>query len=839
MATYYSQSSGVWSSLTRWDTVAGGGGSDPASVAAMEDNLFVIQAGHVIDFDIDTSAWTTGFQTITITGDNANPGTLRCDSTTLAAGTYNVKMKTGYSIVGSSGAVTYHGRILVNSDGNWDTTTALANDRKFIISTLTGTSTAATMNATHLDIKLFCTQPTISYVEVYGVPFVVTFTNATEKFTIISPTNTPAIPPNGTPVTLTGTLPAELTEGTTYYVKAVSGATGELEASIGGGTIALSDDGSGTIYMHYGCWGPVTQSTNVNTTTGVITWNGVPPAADTPVRVKSSGILPIGLLAYDLYYIRTVSGNTCKLSLIPGSDTGIVIPTAVGTGNISMYCGSSYTNSKVVNIIQDVTTDWVATAGGNGDNIVLANYGPAAYDQQRDVLATITAKIMVLTTNNVNSAQYPLARIYLTARNVAFRSASTGNQPSITNAVGCTFQCEISKTVASGTTFYGSGLNNSCNSNTVSGIITGCNYAIYSTCNGNTISGTIIGCSSGMYSACNTNTIAASGAIVGCSYGINTSCSNNSILGTIIGCSAGFITLCNGNTISGGIYGCLAALNTSCTKNTISGTISGCSYVLTTTCCGNTISGMITGCSNAIKESSNGNIVTGIISGCSYTLISSSSNNLISGMITGTVSICTPSLYSVNTLINVGGIASSPTFGDRNTTGIIMRLASENHGRVEGAMKIFEEFGDIVKTACDGTGAAPTQDPDGGTGNCIEVSNLQSNLSVYDPLPIFTSHRIWMEIGTHTVTYKVQTNFVSGITAGNLKLMARYITTDGASAEVTHAPSISVRTGTTDWTQTLAVTFVCARAGWADLRMDFYQYESGKVLYVWPTPVIS
>ena len=682
MATYYSQSSGVWSSLTRWDTNPGGGESDPASVAAMEDSLFVIQADHVIDFDIDTSAWTVGFQTITITGHDTTPGVLRCDSTTLAAGTYNVKMKAGFSIVGSAAAVTEHGRILANSDGAWATTTVLANDRKFIISTVgTTSSTVVTIDATHLNIRLFCKQPALyDYVEVYGVPFVVTFANATEKFTIVSPTNSPAIPPNGTPIILSGTVPAELTAGTTYFVKAVSGATGELEATIGGGTIAITDDGSGTIYMHYGCWGPVAQATNVNTTTGVITWNGVPPAEDTPVRVKSSVTLPTGLTAYDLYYVRTISGNTCKLSLISGSDAGIVIPSAVGTGNISMYVGSSYTNSKVVNVIQDVTTDWVATAGGNGGNVVLYNYGPANSDQQRDTIATYNALYLKLTTNNINSAQYPLARIYLAARNVALRSTSTGTQPIVGASTGGIFQCEIRKSSGTGTIFAGYGL-----------------YISY--------------------------------------------------------------------------------------NNTVSGVISGCSYLIRS-----------------------------------------------GGVVSAT-------LISVNT-------TTSPAFYDRNTTNYSMRIACENWGRSEGSMKIYEMFGDIVKTACDGTGDAPSVDPDGGTGNCIEVSNVQSNLgiptgAIYpNVLPIFTNHRIWMTAASHTVTYKVQTTF-AGITAGNLILTARYISTGGALAEITNAPAINTRADDTDWTQTLAVTFEPVRAGWVDFKMVLQEYESGNEVYVWPTPVIS
>ena len=774
MATYYSQSSGVWSTLSRWNTNAGGGGSSPTSIAAMEDHIYIIQAGHTIDYDIDTSAWTVGFQTITITGSNSTPGMLRCDSTTLPAGTYNVKMKTGFSIVGTA-SVTNLGRILANSDGDWATTTALANDRKFFITSLTGTSTVDTITATNLSIRLFCTQPTIPYVEIYGVPFVVTFNNTTEKFTIVSPTNTPAIPPNGTPITLTGTLPAELTAGTTYYVKAVSGATGELEASIGGGTINLSNDGSGTIYMHYGCWGPVAQATNVNTTTGVITWNGVPPAANTAVKVRSSGTLPTGLSEDSIYYVRTISGNTCKLSLISGNDVGIVIPTAVGSGNISMYCGSSYTNSKVMNVLQDVTTDWTTTVGGNGSNVVLCDIAPENYDQQRDVLATIGTKVLVFTTNNVDSIQFPLARIYLTARNVAIKSASTGASSLISGGTGNVFQCELSRAAASGTTFYGTAIINSSSNNTISGTITGCTTALNSSSN-NTISGAITGCS------------------------IAHSSSSN-------------------NTISGAITGCGTALNSSSNNNTISGAIIGCTIAL---------------------SSSSNNTISGTITGCNIALNSSSSNNTISGAIINCTTLCVLGTFNYATLINTQGLSTTPTFSGRNAVASQVRIASENHGAIEGAMKIFENFGDIVKTTRTGDG------PAGATGDCIEVSNLQSNLGypagqvVPNPLPIFMNHRIWLPAATHIVTYKTQNTFTSGIAAGNLKLTARYITTGGLGADVSAAPALAIRADASDWTQTLAVTFTSVRAGWVDFRMDLYQtYQAGKAVFVWPTPVIT
>jgi hypothetical protein len=153
-------------------------------------------------------------------------------------------------------------------------------------------------------------------------------------------------------------------------------------------------------------------------------------------------------------------------------------------------------------------------------------------------------------------------------------------------------------------------------------------------------------------------------------------------------------------------------------------------------------------------------------------------------------------------------------------------------------------FGDIVKTACNGSGDAPSADPDGGSGDCLEVSDVKSNLgmptgNIYpNILPIFTQHRIWMTAVAHTITYKVQTTY-SSISAGNLKLTARYQIAGGALAEVTNAPAITTRANAADWSQTLAVTFTPAVAGWVDFKMELMQYEVNDEVYVWPTPVIT
>jgi hypothetical protein len=197
-------------------------------------------------------------------------------------------------------------------------------------------------------------------------------------------------------------------------------------------------------------------------------------------------------------------------------------------------------------------------------------------------------------------------------------------------------------------------------------------------------------------------------------------------------------------------------------------------------------------------------------------------------------------VFPVYASIKSGATVSDFTLTSRTTVGIPGRITVEDYEGTPNAYKIFDAFGDILKTACDGTGDAPSVDPNGGAGNCIEASNIQSNISSYNKLVIFDKHRIWLAAGLHTITYKVQTTY-AGITAGNLKLSVSYISTASPVARTvgTNAPAINQRADATDWTQTLAVTFTSAADGWVDCSLELYEYEAGNEVYVWPTPVIS
>jgi hypothetical protein len=153
-------------------------------------------------------------------------------------------------------------------------------------------------------------------------------------------------------------------------------------------------------------------------------------------------------------------------------------------------------------------------------------------------------------------------------------------------------------------------------------------------------------------------------------------------------------------------------------------------------------------------------------------------------------------------------------------------------------------FGDIIKTACDGTGDAPSIDPDSGNGYCLEVSSIQSNCNANNPLVIFEydNYKVWCAADTeYTFTFKAQTTY-AGISSGNLILKAWYLdgTSGGSrSIETENATAIAQRSNDTDWTQTIAVTFTTGEAGFVFFQMELTEYEANNELYVWPVAAVS
>ena len=555
MTTITSNASGNWSTGATW---VGG-------VAPADNDAVVIAAGHAVLMDADLSAY-TGLQTVTInSAASGTPGMLYFKDGTSGY----LKIRTGYDLVGSNNTV--KGRLLANSDGVWGNSGSLAFANKAVI-LLEGTSK---IDATHLDIALYATNPTNTYVETYGTAYTCT-----------------------------------------------------------------------------------TQSTDVDPTTDVITFASPPPSVGVLVIVRSSGTLPGGLTTKNTYYVRAVSGNTCKLAL-QNSDITIVNLTSTGSGTLKIYTGHTNTSTATINVIQDVTADspWSTTTGHN--RVTLCNHN---FDVQRVTLSSIASGSVTLSAN-VDSTQLPGAVIVLSSRNVSIRSSGTSTTQGIVDFSNATsrsgiFGGEIVNTAGSGANYYGYGINNG-TGHTISGILSGCNSGI------NNGTGHII---SGMVSAC--------------SYGINNG-AGHTISGTVFGCSNG-TNNGTGFTISGTVSACGYGTNIG-TGHTISGTVSACSSGIFFGS-GITISGTVSACSYGIYYGS-GITISGTVSGCSNGIY------YVSGItINGTLSGCGNGIYYSNfvgygTIFSgnsVDVVYSGPNAGP-NINGIVYRYAADNDTRAWSA----------------------------------------------------------------------------------------------------------------------------------------------------------
>jgi hypothetical protein len=161
MATYYSQGTDNWSTLANWNSASDGTGSAPASIAAMNDQTFVIQAGHKITFDVEdavavdgsVSGWTTGIAGITITGSAAGtPGELTLtDTVNNANRVYGLRLKANTAIVGTNVAVL--GKVTGGTSS-----VPLPSGAVHIIQFLDPPTTGG-FNLTYLSLALYCAAP--------------------------------------------------------------------------------------------------------------------------------------------------------------------------------------------------------------------------------------------------------------------------------------------------------------------------------------------------------------------------------------------------------------------------------------------------------------------------------------------------------------------------------------------------------------------------------------------------------------------------------------------------------------------------------------------------------
>src|SRR5574343_1590192 len=283
------------------------GGSGVGGAPADGDDI-VFAASYSCLMDADWQTW-IGAGDITIQGHATPPAMLYFKDGTHG----HVKQRTGKSIKGTDAAV--KGRLLANSDGVW---------RGIRGTEFTATASTNKINATG-----------------HGLA-----NNTAIHF-----------------LTLSGTLPAPLQASYTYYVVNKGDNDFEVSLTSGGAAIDLTTDGSGTLYFNtvlayankgvvlledtaqvtatyldisLNCYEPTVKSvrtygTAYQFTAGVgtvsvdndtIDLGTTPPAVGTPVKVTvtasslsvSGGTLPGGLDEISTYYVRAVSGNTCKLA---------------------------------------------------------------------------------------------------------------------------------------------------------------------------------------------------------------------------------------------------------------------------------------------------------------------------------------------------------------------------------------------------------------------------------------------------------------------------------------------------------------------------------------------
>lgn len=334
-----------------------------------------------------------------------------------------------------------------------------------------------------------------------------------------------------------------------------------------------------------------------NAATDMLTCSGAHGWPETtPVMVKSSGTLPAPLVADTVYYVSAPSGADLKLAPVSGG-TAIDL-TDAGTGTIEVYDGHQSTSTDTMNVLSDVTGDagWVTTDGH--DAVVLVDaHAPDVYDQQRLALTTINAATLQLSAN-IDSVQYPGARIYLMSRNISIRSTCTTAVNIVDYGAGThggVYQCEIRSTAGTGTTFYGAGVSGGAG-HIISGTVSGCSSGVYSG-SLHVISGCIVACSSALATPFFGTGTTVSGKISGCNYGV-VSGVGVEVSGEITGCTYAIADAVS----SFGVRGCL-----------LSGAVAG-GYMGISDALQSVVSGSIRGTWYAISNSA-GMVVTGTISG--------------------------------------------------------------------------------------------------------------------------------------------------------------------------------------------------------------------------------
>lgn len=527
----------------------------------------------------------------------------------------------------------------------------------------------------------------------------------------------------------------------------------------------------------------ITASSNTITCASAHGWS-----AGRAVCVRSSGTLPAPLEADVVYYVTSPSGADLKLYW-SGTGPEVDLTEESWTGTLEIYSGydqssgeGAWSGVTAVNVLETLSSDtpWTDATGHNAVVLWDRNMaGSSSCDYQRTTIASggLAVDGHIDLSDALDSEQSPGARIYLCSRNVSIRSSSTSLSTKIVDA----YNKSVLQCEIRNTA--GSGTTNygygACGTEfTMSGIIATCYSAMAAGGGGVICSGIVCACSS-MDSNSVTFTSTAIISNMGAAFTTGAYVQDGcEVFGFYIVLVNGTGVTINKARILGGYYGQL--------------------YVAAGTLFDGTI-----------------------FRNCAY--------------------LERPSYPSYIVYRNIDIKPDLVLYTSRYYRSFKWRLRIENLNGVNGSSIIYDNCGNIIKTACDGTGDAPSVDPEEGHGYCIEASNIQSHcgeIVPYNNLRIVDDMRIWLTAASHTVTFKVQTTY-AGITAGNLKLTCRYYGVGLATTETTHAPAISERANAADWSQTLSVTFEPSAEGWATFSIDLMEYQAGDEVYVWPEPTIT
>lgn len=478
----------------------------------------------------------------------------------------------------------------------------------------------SSMVTQYLDVLLHCAEPTNKSVRMYGHSDTFTVTDLLNNF-ITATVGAGTLISDGYPVYLstTGTLPAPLQPNTLYYCRASTNPTCKLSTdNTTPGIIDITDTGTGTHCITTGIL-PVASIASDIITLNTVSLPTAPWANLNCVMFTSTGTYPTGIEPNRAYWMNSVSGVTFKITAYPNASMPALSLGTSWTGTLKAYHGCGPITLATVAVLDDVSADTAWAATGDTSTFatcttlsaaVLADEGPADYDQQR-VAVKVIAPTFITLSAAVDSAQYPNSRLWLCSRNVEITSEAT-TSIGIVDSTSCTggvYGCSIRSRVGTGTTFYGYGISNG-TSIISSGVISGTNYGIQTAVATHTMSGVIAGCYYGFNSPV-TPTI--SGIIAGCSAGLSGTTTVPTITGTISGCSTA-LSSCVGGTMSGTVRGCTTGINAGFSI-LCSGIIECCSTALSAPA-GIRVTGTLRNNNHALVNTDG--VFSGTVSGCMY-----------------------------------------------------------------------------------------------------------------------------------------------------------------------------------------------------------------------------